>query len=187
MITQQAIAIRKATLYLFATTACLVVTVTNLPLLTQTTPWGIVSLTFASTPDVAREMIRRWNPTAIKWARIGLACDFVNLVLYSAALGCLCISLGRKLASLSLWLPAVCGWIACLTVVAAVCDSIENLGLFMQLQGHITRATISVVWWCAAIKFGVVAIILAWLVVGTAIQCKKLPLEQCPIVDVDRR
>ena len=156
-------------LYCAAVVAFLVVVATNLPLMTREAPWGIVSLAMAITPGAAHEIMAAWNPQAIWWARIGLVCDFVNLILYAIALGHFSSFLGRKLAWRSPWFRTVGHAAAGLMAVAAACDCIENLGLWVHLQGHVTSQSIATVWWCSFTKFGLGAVVLAWLFAGFAI------------------
>lgn len=110
----------------------------NRPLITATTPAGILSLQLAWSPAHAQSMLAAWSGEARLWAAFGLGFDYLFMAIYglTLSLGTL-LAAGRhpgRFAQIGAWM----GWSAFL---AALCDALENLGQWQQLvNGRIELA-----------------------------------------------
>lgn len=96
-----------------------------------------------------------------------LSIDFVYLVLYGTTLWKACRLLGTRAARLG---PAVVARLApamaWVGVVAAVCDALENVGLWLVSAGHTNQPWPGLASGYATAKFALAAATLLYLLVG---------------------
>ena len=130
----------------------------NAPLRTTPAPLGIVSFELAHAEGVAAAIMASWNAAARETARLNLVVDYAFLIAYpiSLRLGCRIVATRARdrwprLASVA----AALGWGA---VVAGVLDAVENAALLRQLAAGPGSAMAAVAFWCASVKFALVAI-----------------------------
>lgn len=133
------------------------------PLTTPAAPSGIVSFELARTPANAQAMITSWDARSQLYASFGLGFDFLFMPIYAIAIamGCL-LAAGRHpglFARIGAWL----GWGAFL---ATVFDTIENIGLWNSLLGHVQSTWPVVSFWCAIFKFGLIMVGILYGIIG---------------------
>jgi hypothetical protein len=135
------------------------------PLVRPESPWGIVSLQFAHTVERSQEIISSWDKSARDNAQSGLLLDFLFPVCYSTALTIVCFwaaSLFRERGYRKAgWLASLVAWAQW---PAAAFDYVENIALWMQLRGPIADPWPRIAFYCATIKFLLVAAGLCLLV-----------------------
>ena len=135
--------------------------------------YDIVEYELAFTADNADKMLHAWGVEGQEVMRESLFLDFPFLISYALAFSGLTLLIGRaqtgRLAGLGLLLtPAA--------IIAAICDSIENLILFTTLG----RDTVSAIQplaagICASIKFLLmIGVIIYWIVCGAAWAVRRL-------------
>ncbi|MBI4732705.1 MAG: hypothetical protein HY781_11405 [Chloroflexi bacterium] len=135
----------------------------GVPLTTSAAPSGIVSFELARTPENAQAMLASWDTRTQLFAAFGLGFDFLFMPVYALALtlGSL-LATGRHpglFAKLGAWL----GWG---TILAAVFDAVENIGLWNILLGNVNSTWPEVSFWCASLKFGLILLGMLYGLVG---------------------
>jgi hypothetical protein len=121
----------------------------NLRLETSVAPHGILSLQFAGSVAQARQIVESWDETARLYAALDIGLDFLALCAYSTTLAFLCV------------------WAA-----GAFRDRGQapvTLGNFITLLGSMDESWPRLAWWCAGVKFSLVAAGLAYTVLGVVI------------------
>ena len=130
--------------------------VVDQPLRTPAAPNGIVSFELAGSLDNSRQIIDSWSIDAKVAAGMSLGLDYLFLLIYAAA-----IAMGCELAAqrTSQWRPAF-GRLGMLLawsqLIAAACDMVENLLLFILLQGSTVQHLPALARGCALVKFSLV-------------------------------
>jgi hypothetical protein len=142
----------------------------NAPLVRPQSQWGIVSLQLAHTSERSQEIISAWDAGARNSAQSGLLLDFLFPICYSTALTIVCF-----------WAAALfrergyrkTGWLASLVAwaqwPAALFDYVENIALWVELRGTIADPWPRIAFFCATIKFALVAAALFVLVAALVI------------------
>jgi hypothetical protein len=137
----------------------------NAALVNPKSPWGIVSLQFAHTPELSQEVVGSWDKAARDSAQSGLLLDFLFPVCYSTALTIVCFwaaALFRERGFRKTgWLAAGIAWAQW---PAAVFDYIENIALWVEVRGTMTDPWPRIAYVCASLKFGLVAAALCLLI-----------------------
>ncbi len=122
----------------------------NQPLRTAAAPQGIISYEFASNLTTAQTIINSWSAPAKLRAAFGLGFDFLYPVVYGLA-----ISLAVVVASGAFrGRPTQLGaWLAWGVWLAAALDYVENIALWLLLQGSNNGLLPQIAYWCATFKF----------------------------------
>ena len=125
---------------------------------TPTTPRAILDLEFADNPHRLDEVLSVWSLAVVK-GNIWL--DFLFIVAYV-----LFLSLAAEYASMK-W-PEGTGrqiglFMARSAYIAGILDISENLLMLQSIVGHYTHLSLQLTYYCAAIKFIFVAVILLYL------------------------
>jgi hypothetical protein len=133
------------------------------PLITPAAPSGMVSFELAHTPANALAIIDSWDTRAQLYAAFGLGFDFLFLPVYALAL-----SLGSLLAAGRHpgWFSYTGSFVCWGVILAASLDAVENIALWNSLLGTINSDGISVAYWCASFKFGLILMGILYGVVG---------------------
>jgi hypothetical protein len=129
-------------------------------------PPNIVQFEFAGTSAMAHEIISEWGEDGIALASISIYLDFIFLVLYGSSFFLACriasdFSKNRQLIHAGLILSWA-SWFA------ALCDAVENIAMLSTLA-EISQTTLSISWYFAAVKFGVLAILLVFILTSSII------------------
>lgn len=146
------------TLILFA-----VFRVLDAPLRTSAAPKGIVSFEFAWSPGVSVEIVNSWSEYARLMAAFGLGLDYLFMPIYALTLSLgILLAAGRHpgaFARLGAWM----GWAA---LAAPLFDAVENYGLLHSLLSQLFSLWPFVASVCAAVKFSLLLIGLAYALIG---------------------
>lgn len=133
----------------------------------QTSPrgehFGIVAFETAG-PEKARTILATWGDEGQDAARAQIRIDYVWLILYASALAVACTALGAALGGAWQRLGTAT---ARLALITGALDAVENTALLRVLAGDPdpgARAAQS----AAYAKFALVAVVLAYLVIGLA-------------------
>jgi len=135
---------------------------TGAALVNATAPLGIVSLQLAGTGATAARILDSWGSAGQAAALLNLVIDFPFLVVYGTLLGRWCRRAARALP-----LHAATGR-SCVHAAwaAAAFDAVENVALLAQLNGSANDPAATLAFTCAGIKFALLAMVIAYLVVA---------------------
>ncbi len=136
---------------------------------TDAAPRGIVSFEFAGNLSNAKLMLASWDPPARIAAGISLGLDYLFLIAYAGVIGLGCVLTANarfEHAQVGIHIGYILAWAQ---LGAALLDAFENYGLVRVLLGSQTDLWPAVAFWCAGPKFGIVALGLAYVVVGAMI------------------
>ncbi len=150
-----------ATLVVFAAISAL-----DVPLHTAAAPNGIVSFEFAGGPEQAQAILASWDATARIAAGLSLGVDYLFMVLYALTIGLGCVLVGEKLGGAAAQLAVGLAWGQ---VLAAVLDAVENWALIRWLLGSRAEFWPSLAAGCATVKFALVGLGLAFVLVGAVV------------------
>jgi hypothetical protein len=139
---------------------------TGSPLVTTTTPIGIVSFELAFNGPQARAVLGSWDGAAREAAMLNLIVDFPYLVVYAWMLSLLCSAAAS--ASQPTMSRAGTG-LARYVWLAALFDVLENLALIRQLTTAPSDAAALFAGAAATAKFSVIAAALAYLLAAGAV------------------
>ena len=140
------------------------------PLKNEVSPGGIVSFEFAKELSRAVEIMESWDVHARTSAGMSMGLDFLFIILYTSFL----ILLLKWTAKKSQVLNAVNKPLQLLLLLAAFCDVVENMALIQLLRGHLDQIWSLTAYYMAFIKFGIIALVLAYLLIqGLSFLIKK--------------
>lgn len=132
---------------------------TSQSLATPAAPLGIVSFELAGSAAAAAAILESWPPRAREEALFSLGLDYLYLVLYPLFLSLACARLaqGRRGGA-----ARAGGWLAWAVLAAAPLDAVENGALVALLWQGPGEGAARLAWLCAAPKFALVALALAY-------------------------
>lgn len=140
------------------------------PLVRPQSQWGIVSLQLARTPERSQEILAAWDKSARDNAQSGLLLDFLFPVCYSTALTVVCFWAATLFRDRGYrktgWLAASIAW---LQWPAALFDYVENIALWVELRGTVADPWPAIAFYCASIKFLLIAAAFCILVAALVI------------------
>lgn len=126
---------------------------------------GIVSFELAKELSNSVEIINKWDSTARSAAGISLGFDFLFLIIYSSFLAMLILKINNRLFLKSKYTYFI-NVSFLLPFIAAFFDIIENVALVKLLLGDLQQRWSSLAFYSAAIKFGILAIVVCYIVTG---------------------
>jgi hypothetical protein len=138
----------------------------NDPLSTDAAPSGIISYELAGDVATAEEILDSWGSEERVYAGISLGLDYLFLFTYAIAIGLACVLLADRLSVRAAFLSTLGIWLAWGMVAAGAFDFVENYGLIRLLIGEGKPWWPTIVFWCAVLKFALIGIGLAYLVIG---------------------
>jgi uncharacterized membrane protein len=151
----------------------LVSQILNSPLMTANAPAGIISLELARSPYVTRMIVDSWDYNTRLSAAFVLGFDFLFLVSYAFAFSLALLLQARKTAGIISTFKDAMAWAV---LLAAFLDMVENIGLFISLNGHFSFLWSELSFWCATIKFTILSLTILLLILGLFISRK--PVSQ---------
>ena len=128
------------------------------PLVTRAAPQGIVSFELASDVSSAQSILDSWDARARAHAGFSLGFDFTFLILYSTTIACACAWGTKGLGKVWRPLASVGPVLAWGQWLAALLDAVENTALWVILANGPSVPWPRLAWWCATIKFTLVAL-----------------------------
>jgi hypothetical protein len=139
------------------------------PLITCSTPQGILNLEFASTPVLAAAVLAEWKTetcngiTGINTATTNTKLDFVFIAFYVLFFYMTSLVLSKSMPGLAGAAGALLKWGI---VLAGICDVAENMFMFSTLSGNITATGTFCTSLFAKIKFVIVLACFFYLIAG---------------------
>lgn len=153
----------SAILLLSAIAALVMVIVMRLQganLVLPNTPSGILALEFANTPEKLAYVLSLWDKPSVK---LNIYLDFIFLLAYTWFFVVASAVCSVKWQSLSMQLF---GKVSIrLAFLAAILDIVENILMLQSISGHYNSYSLHLTWYCAAIKFGLVILILTYIII----------------------
>lgn len=129
------------------------------------TPSGILSLEFANTPDKLVPVFKSWIRSSV--ANINICLDFLFIAAYTSFFLLAIEKASRQWQSgLAIQTRNTLCWLA---LLAAILDIIENLLMLQTLNNHYNNHSLQVTWYCAFIKFSIVLVMIAYLLISVLI------------------
>jgi hypothetical protein len=136
------------------------------PLVTEAAPQGIVSFELAGDISSAQAILDSWDARARTHAGFSLGFDFTFLLLYSTTIACACVWGARGLGEVWRPLAPVGPLLAWGQWLAGLFDAVENAALWATLANGPSVPWPRLAWWCATIKFMLVALGLLYALLG---------------------
>jgi hypothetical protein len=152
------------TLFIMATLRVL-----DVPLKTEVAPSGIVSFEFAGELSLAQRMVESWGQKGQIAAGLSLGLDYLFLLAYAGSIGMGCVLIGRSVLKRGKQLSNIGILLAWAVLLAAVLDMFENYALIRVLLGSQREMWPMVAKWCALPKFLLVALGLAYILIGAGL------------------
>ncbi|MBN8589861.1 MAG: hypothetical protein J0L94_16225 [Rhodothermia bacterium] len=152
----------------FAVVMFVVMRLLDAPLLAK--GHGIVAFEFAGTPEQAFNLLRDWGSAGQRAAYTSLWWDFLFMLAYGGALVLLVRQIARRHRRIK---PSRIWAVKSIVVAAVVLDITENIALLQVLQGNL-EGWVLAAWWSALVKFILIGIVLALLMLGFVVSRKTL-------------
>jgi len=133
---------------------------------TGAAPAGIVSFEFAGNLVNAKHILVSWEPRGTLYAAMSLGLDFLFLFSYAGAIGLGCVLAARGLSQRSKKIFLLGAPLAWGQLCAALLDAVENISLIQVLLGVENSLWPALAFWCAILKFIIVAMGLSFLAVS---------------------
>lgn len=128
---------------------------------------GIIDFEFVGTTAQAARFTSMLGSDGLAAAREQLIIDFAYLVTYAIALSGACVLLAARASRRgSARVARVGSWFARAAVAAAACDAVENVALLGVTHGHVNQPWPAVATTFASVKFGLLALVAGFLLVG---------------------
>lgn len=132
-------------------------------LIQSVTPSGILALEFANTPEQLNYVLSFWNKETV---RINIWIDFLFIIAYTWFF---VLAIAQ---TASIWEQRVMVQFGAtgirLAFLAAMLDITENILMLQSINGHYTTSSLQLTWYCAAIKFAIVIVLLLYILLTIA-------------------
>lgn len=138
------------------------------PLETDIAPYGIVSFELAGNLSAARDITQSWGETGRVYAGLNLGLDYLYIVAYSSCIGLGCVLVARAQSQQNKQFANIGVIIAWGQLVAGLIDAMENYALIQILLGAETNILAVGARVCALLKFVIIAIGVAYVLIGLA-------------------
>jgi hypothetical protein len=135
---------------------------------------GIVGFELAGSEDRAAEIVADWGEDGTDAAKASLWLDYAYIVAYGTFLVLAALATGDLARRRSWDRMASFGLVAApLAAAAAVFDAVENVGLLLAVNGHGGGLAPRLAQVCALLKFGLLAVTIAYLLAGLALRLRR--------------
>lgn len=132
----------------------------------EITPLGIVSFEFISSLPNVNAAMQLWGESGQAAVGFSLGLDYLYVLVYSALFIYCLRNTSEKLSQHNAAFAKIALVLTIVFPVAACCDAIENFSLLKLLLGSQNELWVFVAYYCAAIKFCIIAISLVCIVTG---------------------
>ncbi len=123
------------------------------------TPSGILALEFANTPEKLASILAIWDK---KTVQNNILIDFLFVIAYTWF-----FILGMA-KSISQWNNRFMQQFGAtgirMAFLAGILDITENILMLQSINGHYSLYSLQLTWYCAAIKFGIVSLLLLFMI-----------------------
>ncbi len=144
---------------------------TGAPLNTPAAPLGIVSYELAGSLPQAQRILDSWSGQARLLASFGLGLDYLFMPAYATLISLACLWAAGNIPT-GAWARAGTSlawgvWLAC------ALDALENAALLLMLVNTAQHPLAQAAAFCAALKFSLLAVALAYSILGGLIRLTK--------------
>ncbi|MEN9298833.1 MAG: hypothetical protein RLZZ429_1146 [Bacteroidota bacterium] len=161
---------KKSSLYLllaavFSIIMIIVLRLQGKALLQPSTPSGILALEFANTPEKLTTVLAVWNKELV---RNNILLDFLFVIAYTWFF---VLGVARSTTQWSSRFMQQFGATGIrMAFLAGILDVTENILMLQSINGHYSISSLQLTWYCAAIKFLIVIILLLFMILTTVIR-----------------
>jgi len=128
-------------------------------LLQPSTPSGILALEFANTPEKLTTVLAAWNKEVV---RNNILLDFLFVIAYTWFF---VLGVAKSTAQWSNRFMQQFGATGIrMAFLAGILDVTENILMLQSINGHYSISSLQLTWYCAAIKFLIVIILLVFMI-----------------------
>lgn len=128
-------------------------------LVTPLTPSGILALEFASTPEKLTTILSIWNKEAVQK---NILIDFLFVIAYTWFF---ILGVAKSIGQWNNRFMQQFGATGIrMAFLAGILDITENILMLQSIHGHYSVSSLQLTWYCAAIKFGIVIILLLFMI-----------------------
>jgi hypothetical protein len=135
-------------------------------LITDAAPSGIISLEFAGSMARAQKILSSWDVGAKVRGALSIGIDYLFLVAYALFISIACANIAKALMIERLLMAKIGFMLGWAQFLAASLDAIENVALIQLLLGSQRELYTWIAWGCAGIKFSLVGLGLAYMIIG---------------------
>lgn len=140
---------------------------------------SIFDLELMRTSAEASSVLARLGPEGVDAAQMAVYLDFPYLVAYALFLSAACMVLAARAADRGASSLASMGrTIAWAAPAAAALDAVENVALLLVLDGRTDQPWPGVAFWFASVKFALLAVIVAYLIVAMVVLFRRTPAPE---------
>lgn len=136
---------------------------------TTTSPRAIVDLEFADSALRLHDLLVRWDITVV---RMNIWLDFLFIIAYTIFLSLAAEFFATKWPVKSLF-SRIGYLLAKLAYAAGIFDIAENLLMLQSISGNYTESSLQLTFYCASIKFILVALIFLYLIISLPLGFRK--------------
>ncbi|MES2005056.1 MAG: hypothetical protein V4450_11075 [Bacteroidota bacterium] len=129
---------------------------------TTTSKLGIVNLEFADTPVLLHNLLSRWDIGVVK---MNIWLDFLFIISYTLFFAIASAYCAMKWAEKS-WPRQIGFFLARVAFAAGIFDIAENLLMLQSIAGNYTDASLNLTFYCAAIKFLLLGLVIVYLILS---------------------
>ncbi|WP_353550341.1 hypothetical protein [Sediminibacterium sp. KACHI17] len=128
-------------------------------LIQPSTPSGILALEFANTPEKLSTVLSVWNKEMV---RNNILLDFIFIAAYTWFF---VVGVARSTAQWTHRFMQQLGAAGIrMAFLAAILDITENILMLQSINGYHSVSSLQLTWYCAAIKFMIVVILLLFMI-----------------------
>lgn len=128
-------------------------------LMQPSTPSGILALEFANTPEKLQVVLNAWNKETVQ---NNILLDFLFIIAYTW------FFVVGVATSTTQWMNRFMQQFGAtgirMAFLAGILDITENILMLQSIYGHYTASSLQLTWYCAAIKFLIVIILLLFMI-----------------------
>lgn len=129
-------------------------------LILPNTPSGILALEFANTPEKLGYVLSFWNKSTVQ---LNIYLDFLFIVAYTWF-----FVVASAISAIKWqwsWMQLFGKMCIRLAFLAGILDIVENILMLQSVSGYYNSYSLHLTWYCAAIKFGIVILILSYILI----------------------
>ncbi len=164
---------KKSSIYLliaalFSLTMIIVLRWQGKELMHPSTPSGILALEFANTPEKLNAVVSVWNRESVK---NNILLDFLFIIAYTWFFVIGVANSTQRWTSRGMQAFGATG--IRMAFLAGILDITENILMLQSINGNYTLSSLQLTWYCAAIKFLIVAILLLFMIFTVIVRLVK--------------
>ena len=154
----------KKTLFILTIISMVVMSILDIPLKNEIASNGIVSFELAGSLENSINILNSWSAKTKLYAGISLGFDYLFMLMYSLLLYNLIGDISFKVVNVIL--VKLGSFMSITILVAGFLDAIENYALIQLYLGNLDQIFSTIAYYSATIKFSIIGIGIAYLMVS---------------------